>query len=886
MLTKHLIEPNRQDLATIWQDAQAQQTEFLDLSRNSFTHLDFGSSPILESLKVIDASYNKQTIQEVVLDGGKFPQLQHVYLYLSNIQRIVFKGTFPHLETLHLANNQLTEFVLPDGSFPKLQTLYLYENPITNLDREIFDKKQENVWEDVRIYLESVGEGKETDFVHQAKMILIGNGEVGKSSIRIRLLNKKAPLPKQEDRTEGLDIVPYKIKKLKPSETKLDHEIDFTVNIWDFGGQGKYREVQQLFCSRKSLYIFVTAFDDDPEKNEHYIGWKYWLSMARAFGYDKDEDHNSPVIHVANKIDKCLDGNYEVNANEKKAIFPEIKTFVQISCTTLTNFSDFEQKIRLHLSDISADVFTSRKNKNWLTVKNALEEKCKNNINHITKAEYLVLCNENNMTNEQAESWLKNLHDIGTVIHFGENELLKNWVILNPIWVKEALYNVLNSTLIENGVFRESYFPTVWNQYALRKKSLFDRILNNIKGKKDYTSEEHQHLLQLMLAYKFCYPTQDRFGELHYIIPALLYEKEPLIEAYLQIYDVELCFDYKPFIPAGTVNKLMVDLREKIYGEYKWKNNVILHDPDSNGYAHIREDWENGKVYVCIRNRPDVMYPIVKSALEGLNNDLKRTKYMKHLEFEVSVKYKSAFRTLQEIRDFGKIAEFPYLFPNEPIKQKDVMTDAQYEEYLSKIPPEHIEGIKNEYEMQWKVRLAHLKRRNLFDYGSSDYLNEQDSVVKCDAKIEQIRKDVPQTFKKSFSVISDDLLTQLINRFWQDMTIRIQELSGKVDVANLKLDQIQLDLAAINKSIDETNFETNPQDNADAEALLQRIMSKLEEQGKKAELLQIEQQHGIGGKLKASIPLIPGFLSYEFEVKNFDIKTNVQHWKKFLNILL
>ena len=97
-------------------------------------------------------------------------------------------------------------------------------------------------------------------------MVLVGNGEVGKTSIRIKLLDKTAPLPQKHERTPGLDVKPYAVRGLEKAITKLPEAIDFQLNIWDFGGQGKYREVQQLFCSRKTLYLFITAHDDLPKK--------------------------------------------------------------------------------------------------------------------------------------------------------------------------------------------------------------------------------------------------------------------------------------------------------------------------------------------------------------------------------------------------------------------------------------------------------------------------------------------------------------------------------------------------------------------------------------------------------------------------------------------
>jgi GTPase SAR1 family protein len=630
----------------------------LDLSRNKLTKFFIqGNCP---KLFLLDASGNQLTTFELY---GAFEALKYLYLNDNQIETLGFKFVLNALEILHLRNNKLDSIpnFLP---FPKLQTLYLFGNPLPSMHDVISGNETDNSWDALRAYLQSQRKS-DLRYLHQAKMVLVGNGEVGKSSIRVKLLDKTAPLPKKHERTPGLDIQPYTIDRLDENITNLPERIDFQLNIWDFGGQGKYREVQQLFCSRKTLYLFVTAHDDLPEK-EDYVGFEYWLSMVDAFSFDDSEKHHSPVIHVVNKIDEQ---EQLVDEKDRKSTFPSIERFVKISCEKLTNFAQLEDAIREVLPLVSPDVFTAQFTEFWLAVKAELERLRPEN--HISKARYLRICAENNLDEYEANHWIRILDRIGTVIYFGENPDLQDWVILNPIWAKDALYNVLNSTLVEGGILEPKFFPTIW---------------------RDYSPEEREQLIKLMLAYKLCYQQKNGRGELEFIVPALFHDTAPNFPDYLKIPEYQVKFTFTPFIPAGTVNKLMVLLHEetsktrhigdsegfidkmeralyvKVDKDFMWKNNVVVQDVAHNTHAHVREVWEEKTVYLDLFGKDaQPLYEHIRQMLESINQTLISTKYMTQLNFESWAWHEKDWETFGKLKKFG--VEF---FPGSAAKTENI----------------------------------------------------------------------------------------------------------------------------------------------------------------------------------------------------------------------
>ena len=86
--------------------------------------------------------------------------------------------------------------------------------------------------EAIKTYLKGL-EG-ETIELKRARIVLIGDGEVGKTSFKIcvsqyypTISNITPKLPEKEERTIGIDV-----DEFKPREEGFE---DFTLSFWDFG---------------------------------------------------------------------------------------------------------------------------------------------------------------------------------------------------------------------------------------------------------------------------------------------------------------------------------------------------------------------------------------------------------------------------------------------------------------------------------------------------------------------------------------------------------------------------------------------------------------------------------------------------------------------------
>src|SRR6185437_1058883 len=103
-------------------------------------------------------------------------------------------------------------------------------------------------------------------FIHEAKLILVGEGEVGKSCLLAAMRGEAwdEHLPT----THGIEIKPL---------TVTHQDTSITLNGWDFGGQRVYRPTHQLFFSAPAVYLVVWK----PREGPHQGFVKEWIKLVK-----------------------------------------------------------------------------------------------------------------------------------------------------------------------------------------------------------------------------------------------------------------------------------------------------------------------------------------------------------------------------------------------------------------------------------------------------------------------------------------------------------------------------------------------------------------------------------------------------------------------------
>ncbi len=189
------------------------------------------------------------------------------------------------LESLHLAENKLKEFALPQG-MDKLNDLELEENPLESPGPEIMKQGKLAVF---RFLRELVQQGVKEVF--EVKMLIVGEGETGKTTLWNLLQNPDHPVPDPlQKSTVGIQILEgWKFKHLdRPAD-------DFLVNLWDFGGQDIQYMTHQFFLTRRSFYVLLA------DGRREVANFPYWLKIINLLGCEENATTPLPVLVVLNE---------------------------------------------------------------------------------------------------------------------------------------------------------------------------------------------------------------------------------------------------------------------------------------------------------------------------------------------------------------------------------------------------------------------------------------------------------------------------------------------------------------------------------------------------------------------------------------------------------
>jgi internalin A len=454
--------------------------------------------------------------------------------------------------------NQLTTLPHEIGELKSLTKLDLRENPLPILP-EILAKTDEPATI-INYYLRhETGEKKP---LNEAKMILVGQGSVGKTSLVKRLLWDEFDL--HEEKTEGIEIEEWQVA--------VDDQ-KIRLNVWDFGGQEIMHATHQFFLTKRSLYLLVLDARLGDEENRI----EYWLKIIKSFGGD------SPVIIVGNKIDEQP---LDIDRRGLMAKYRNIRDIVGVSCKGFDGIDGKGCESIDELKDIIAREVGSLEHihdpllTTWSAVKSQLEGMDKD---YIPYHEYLNMCQTEGVTDELSQRTLiRLLHDLGIVLNFQDDPRLKDTNILNPEWVTNGVYRILNS----NELFHVK---------GVLKREMLNRILDS----HEYPGDKHLFIIDMMRKFELCFDF-DGFYDQKFLIPDLLSKEEP----HTGEWDDALAFQYHyDALPGSIISRFIVRMHPSIYKNTYWRSGVVLEDRDSGNKTLVKADREDKKIFIRVSGR-------------------------------------------------------------------------------------------------------------------------------------------------------------------------------------------------------------------------------------------------------------------------------------------
>ncbi len=579
----------------------------LDVSNTGLTELprEIGR---LTNLKILNVSGNKLTSLPEEIE-----QLKNLMtLDISNNSLAYLPseiGNFKELLSLNLSRNQFPTIPVEITRLAKLTFLDLRGNPLP-IPPEILDKaNQPNIILDYLMALSEQTEHFEGFLrrvdgaelpkseewqkrltgrpINETKFLIVGQGSVGKTSIVQQILH--GTFDQNQTKTDGISINQWAIEDMQHTISSiLNGPSSIKLNIWDFGGQEIMHATHQFFLTKRSLYLLVLDARLTQEENRV----EYWLKIIQSFGGEP------PVLIVGNKTDQHP---LDIDRTGLQKKYANIVGILETSAATGAGIEALKDEIAKQVNNLPhvRDLLPET----WFTIKLRLEEFAKKK-NFFTQDEYLGLCDANDVTDETSQHTLIGfLHDLGVVLHFQDDRRLAELGILNPLWVTNGVYKILN----DKALFKNKGVLTL---------SLLDEILNT----PDYPQNKRLFIVEMMRKFELCYDIdRDNF-----LIPDLLPKDEPENTNFNGV----AAFEYQyPVLPSSVITRFIVRMNKNIHRNVLWRTGVVLKIGENT--ALVKADIEDRRISISIdgleHTRRDALSAIryqldeIHDSIKGLN---------------------------------------------------------------------------------------------------------------------------------------------------------------------------------------------------------------------------------------------------------------------------
>ncbi len=541
-------------------------------------------------LQSLDVSHNRLT--ELPDWMGNFIQLQSLDVSRNRLTKLPdWMGNFTRLESLDVSSNRLTK--LPDwmGNFTRLRSLYIGRNPLNLPDEMIPDFLNELIKGEIHqrtlertlAFLRQLWEGSRT--LNEAKVILVGQGDVGKTSLVRRL--RDGTFDQHERKTEGIAIHPWALP-LNGASVQL--------NVWDFGGQEIMHATHQFFLTRRSLYVVVLDARGDEAANR----LEYWLKIIASVAAD------APVLVVGNQTDQ-----HPLDLDQRGLLlkYPQIRAIIPTSCKTGAGIAELRAQIQREIGAMKHvhDLVPLK----WWAVKEQIERWPQDYISH---ERWSDMCAEHGIDDEFAQAvLLRLLNDLGTVLSYHDDPRLADTNVLNPEWVTNGVYTLLNNPELlgrRQGILSIGELPQMLSGHGKR-----------------YPAQRCHFITEMMEKFELCFRLDGDRDRV--LIPDLLPKDTPDTGAWADALHFRYAY---PVLPGSIMSRFIVRSQQAIDGELRWRSGVVLRSAEGNR-ALVTADSEAARIDIHIdgppANRRRFLSAIrhsfeqIHNSLSGLKNEVR-----------------------------------------------------------------------------------------------------------------------------------------------------------------------------------------------------------------------------------------------------------------------
>ncbi|OYD93859.1 hypothetical protein CDG76_17985 [Nostoc sp. 'Peltigera membranacea cyanobiont' 210A] len=492
-------------------------------------------------------------------------------------------GELKKLDSLYLQKNDLTDLSTSLSQLSHLKILELEENPLNPNLAAAYKQGTKAVLQ----YLRAQAQEKIT--LNEAKLILVGEGEVGKSCLLGALRGDE--WVDGRPTTHGIEIKSVIVTDPN-SGTKI------SLNGWDFGGQRVYRPTHQLFFSAPAVYLVIWKPREGPQQG--FV--KEWITLI------KNREPDAKVLVVATHGGP---GQRQPDIDRQEILdqFGQdtVIDFFHVDskpnqdttdCAGLAELKDTIARVAASLPEMGRSVPAK-----WQRVRETLQTSDKA---YLPYNDVIAICAKEGIDEEQAELFLRISHILGHFIHYHYDPTLRDIVILKPDWLAKAISFVLDdeTTRKRNGLVEFEHLSQLWSHPPFA-------------GEEGYPSKLHPIFLRLMerfdLSYKVVFDPSETSNTslIAQLVPDTRSETLPNWGEQPEAGDrqqVQICriVDSRGqfAVAEGLFYQLIVRLHKYSLGRANYENSIhwqrgLMLDNDYNGRALL--EYVNTDVKITVR---------------------------------------------------------------------------------------------------------------------------------------------------------------------------------------------------------------------------------------------------------------------------------------------
>ncbi|MFM6844632.1 MAG: COR domain-containing protein, partial [Dolichospermum sp.] len=281
--------------------------------------------------------------------------------------------------------------------------------------------------------------------------------------------------------------------------------------------------------------------------------------------------------------------------------YKNIKDIVPISCKTGAGIENLLSIIKRELANLKG--INDPLPKSWFQVKTHLEKMEKD---YILYHEYEGICQNEKINEKLKQSTLMELlHQLGIVLNFRDDFGLKGVPVLNPEWVTNGVYKILNDNLL------------MTKYRGMLTLQELKRILDNSK----YPDDKPKFIIKMMEKFELCFPVDNVDNIDGYLIPDLLPKEEPATGEWENV----LAFQYHyNILPSSIISRFIVRMHHQADKKTWWRSGIVLRY--NKNRALVKSDQEDRKIFIFISGNSSTrkeLLAMIRSQFDSIHQTIR-----------------------------------------------------------------------------------------------------------------------------------------------------------------------------------------------------------------------------------------------------------------------